>query len=111
MSFVERRGEETRRYLFYFFVGLGAAISLITVVIAQLSWRGWQEGVRALMRGEGLLRPVRQQDRPEFRPIAKDLRALIRDIEAEHRTRTDDQSPGPPNRCASSCTASSGARR
>src|SRR5690349_6744894 len=50
MSYVERRSEETRRYLFYFFIGLGAAISLITVVIAQLSWRGWQQGVRALLR-------------------------------------------------------------
>ena len=28
MSFVERRSEETRRYLFYFFVALGACIAL-----------------------------------------------------------------------------------
>ena len=91
MSFVERRSEETRRYLFYFFIGLGATVSLITVVIAQLSWRGWEQGVRALLRGEGLLRPANRSDLPEFRPIAKHLRALIRDIEAEHRARNDDQ--------------------
>jgi trehalose 6-phosphate synthase len=91
MSYVERRSEETRRYLFYFFIGLGAAISLITVVIAQLSWRGWQEGVRALLRGEGLLRPTDRAEAPEFRPIAKDLRTLIRDIESEHRARTEEQ--------------------
>src|SRR6266446_888399 len=41
MSFVARRSAETRKYLFYFFVGLGAMVSLITVAIAQLSWRGW----------------------------------------------------------------------
>ncbi len=58
MSFVERRSEETRRYLFYFFIGLGLTVSLITVVIAQLSWRGWEQGVRALLRGEGLFRPA-----------------------------------------------------
>src|SRR5439155_23114035 len=38
MSFIARRSEETRKYLFLFFVGLGATVSLITVVIAQLSW-------------------------------------------------------------------------
>jgi trehalose 6-phosphate synthase len=91
MSFVERRSNETRQYLFYFFVGLGLTISLITVVIAQLSWRGWEQGVRALLRGEGLLRPANTSSRPAFAPIANDLRALIRDIEAEHRARNDEQ--------------------
>ncbi len=40
MSFITRRSEETRRYLFYLFAGLAAIVSIITVVIAQLSWRG-----------------------------------------------------------------------
>ena len=56
MSFIQRRSEETKRYVFYFFVGLGLIVSLITVIIAQLSWRGWIRGMRALLRGEGLLR-------------------------------------------------------
>ena len=85
MSFVERRSEETRRYLFYFFIALGACIALITVVIAQLSWRGWVQGLRALLRGEGLLRPARSSTAPELRPIARDLRDLIRDLERQYR--------------------------
>jgi trehalose 6-phosphate synthase len=85
MSFVERRSEETRRYLFYFFIALGASIALITVVIAQLSWRGWVQGLRALLRGEGLLRPSASITAPELRPIAKDLRELIRDLERQYR--------------------------
>jgi trehalose 6-phosphate synthase len=56
MSFIERRSAETRRYLFYFFAALAASVALITVVIAQLSWRGWVAGLRALLRGEGILR-------------------------------------------------------
>src|SRR6266702_4365024 len=91
MSFVARRSAETRKYLFYFFVGLGAMVSLITVVIAQLSWRGWVHGLRALLRGEGLLRPSDKLEVPELRPIARDLRALISDLEAEHRSRDDEQ--------------------
>jgi len=85
MSFAERRSEETRRYLFYFFIALGACIALITVVIAQLSWRGWVEGLRALLRGEGILRPSARSTAPELRPIARDLRELIRDLERQYR--------------------------
>jgi hypothetical protein len=85
MSFVARRSEETRRYLFYFFIALSAAIALITVVIAQLSWRGWVQGLRALLRGEGILRPARVSTAPELRPIARDLRELITDLERQYR--------------------------
>src|SRR5437660_819966 len=94
MSFVARRSAETRKYLFYFFVALGAIVALITVVIAQLSWRGWVHGLRALLRGEGLVRPSdgrEAREIPELRPIASDLRALIRDLEADHRSRDEDQ--------------------
>jgi len=91
MSFVTRRSEETRSYVFYLFLGLGAVVSLLTVVIAQLSWRGWLQGMRALLRGEGLLRPADQPDVPEFRPIARDLRELIRDIESERLPRDEDR--------------------
>ncbi len=91
MSFVVRRSEETRKYLFLFFVGLGGAIALITVVVAQLSWRGWVKGLQALLRGEGLWRSSDVPDAPELQPIAGDLRALIRDLEAEQRSRDEEQ--------------------
>src|ERR1051325_7624430 len=91
MSFVTRRSAETRKFLFLFFVALGLTVALITVVIAQLSWRGWVQGLSALLRGEVLFRP---SDRPvvaELRPSAGDLRTLIRDLEADHRSRDVDQ--------------------
>ena len=98
MSYVGRRSEETRRYLFYGFLGIAAVVSLITVVVAQLSWRGWVAGTRALLRGEGLLRepaskePNSVETKPptrEFRPIAQDLQRLIRDLDAERRARDE----------------------
>ena len=91
MSFVERRSAQTKQYLFYFFIALAVVISLITVAVAQLSWRGWVHGIQALMRGEGLLRPAQGTEEGELQPIADDLRTLIRDIEAEHRLRDDEQ--------------------
>jgi trehalose 6-phosphate synthase len=91
MSFVDRRSQETKKYVFYFFIGLGFIVSLITVVIAQLSWRGWVQGLRALLRGEGLVRPAQRIAMPELQPIARDLRYLIREIESEYRPRDDTQ--------------------
>jgi trehalose 6-phosphate synthase len=84
MSFIERRNQETRQYLFYFFLALGGSIALITVVIAQLSWRGWVQGLRALLRGETILGRA-TSTAPELRPIARDLRELIRDLERQYR--------------------------
>jgi trehalose 6-phosphate synthase len=94
MSFVTRRSEETKRYVFYLFMGLAVVVSLITVIIAQLSWRGWMAGMRSLLRGEGLLRQPAagsQPALPEFKPIARDLQLLIRELEAETRARDESQ--------------------
>src|SRR5258708_7648981 len=98
MTWFARRSRETRQYFFLFFVGLGLTVAFITVVIAQLSWRGWVQGLRGLLRGEGLVAiPGRSGGRgfsgppPELRPIAKDLRALIEELEADHRSRDEEQ--------------------
>ena len=94
MSFITRRSEETKRYVFYFFMALAAVVSLITVIIAQLSWRGWMAGMRSLLRGEGLLRQPEfdaQPALPGFKPIARDLQRLIRELEVETRTRDESQ--------------------
>ena len=57
MSFLEKRSADTKTYIFYLFAGLAAVISLITVLIAQMSWRGWVKVMRAILKGEGLIRP------------------------------------------------------
>ncbi|MBP6250445.1 MAG: trehalose-6-phosphate synthase [Leptothrix sp. (in: Bacteria)] len=83
LSFIDRRSQDTRQYLMLFFVVLGLLIALITVVVAQLSWRGWVAGTRALLRGEGILSPLVQA--PELAPLAADLRQRLRDLEDEFR--------------------------
>ena len=84
LSFIERRSQDTRRYLIGLIAALGLVIALITVVVAQLSWRGWVNGVRALLRGEGIVSPM-QFSAPELAPFAADLRARMRDLEDEYR--------------------------
>ena len=89
MSFVDRRSADTRRYLIGLFVLVGVVVSLVTVSIAHLSWRGWVSGVRALLRGEGILTPFSQSGNQAVHPLATELRTLLREME---QTRRRDQS-------------------
>ena len=56
MSFVERRSADTKKYVLWLFAGIAGVVALITMVIAEISWRGWVAGLKALMSGETLLR-------------------------------------------------------
>jgi len=83
LSFVDRRSQDTRQYMVIFIIGLGLVVALITVVVAQLSWRGWVSGMRGILRGEGLIRPLLPP--PELQPLATEVRARLRDLEDEFR--------------------------
>lgn len=83
LSFIDRRSEDSRNYLIGLIAVLGFVMALITMIVAQLSWRGWVNGARALMRGEGLVTPL--MPAPELAPFAADLRARLRDLEDEYR--------------------------
>lgn len=90
MSFVERRSSDTRKYVIMLFVLLGVVISIITVFVAHLSWRGWMEGVRAMLRGEGILKPFSQPAvASEMQPLVGDLRTLLRALDSERRFADD----------------------
>lgn len=92
MSWVERRSSATKWYLFYLFAGIGVVISLVTVVVAHLSWRGWVAGVRGMLRGEGLIGLIKdQRQTPELQPVAQDLRAMIHELQADKRMRDESQ--------------------
>lgn len=97
LSFIQRRSTDTKAYVVYLFGALAAVISLITVFIAQISLRGWVKGMRALLKGEGLLKPFSQIGSPELRPIVKDLRVLMRDLESERRVKDENQITWNPN--------------
>jgi trehalose-6-phosphate synthase/uncharacterized membrane protein affecting hemolysin expression len=90
MSFAELRSADTRKYVIVLFVVLSIVISLITVLVAHLSWRGWIEGVRSMLRGEGIVRPFSQQAASsELQPLVGDLRALLQTLDAERRFADD----------------------
>ncbi|WP_309246741.1 alpha,alpha-trehalose-phosphate synthase (UDP-forming) [Ramlibacter montanisoli] len=84
LSFIERRSQDTRKYLIILIASLGVMIAFVTMIVAQLSWRGWVSGAQALLRGEGLVRPLLPPS-PELAPLAADLRERLRDLEDEVR--------------------------
>ncbi|KAF7598889.1 MAG: trehalose-6-phosphate synthase [Candidatus Dactylopiibacterium carminicum] len=85
LGFVHLRSADTRQYLIILFVVLGLVIALITVVVAHMSWRGWVAGTRALLRGSDLLGPFRPP--PELQSLASELRAMMREMDEERRSR------------------------
>jgi trehalose 6-phosphate synthase len=91
MSFIERRSADTKKYVFYLFAAIAAVVALITVIIAELSWRGLLAGVKALISGERGSSASRGTGMPELQPIARDLRALVRDLESERLARDESQ--------------------
>jgi trehalose-6-phosphate synthase len=91
MSFIQKRSLDTKRYVFWMFMALSILISTLTVFIAQLSWRGWIKGMRSIISGKGLVKPFFHVAIPELRPVARDIRALVRDLEAERKARDEGQ--------------------
>lgn len=98
LSFVERRSQDTKYYFVALMTVLGCVIALITVFVAHVSWRGWVNGTRAILRGEGLLRPFSSPPSFELQPLAGDLRQMLREFEAERRANHQDETGWTPNR-------------
>jgi trehalose-6-phosphate synthase len=85
MSFIERRSADTKKYAILFFALLAVVVSLITVLIAHLSWRGWISGVKSILRAD--LSPRSTGDAPpEMQPLLGDLRALLHEYHADRRS-------------------------
>jgi hypothetical protein len=90
--------------------GAGPGDAFITVVVAQLSWRGWVKGARALMRGEGLLSPLLTA-RPNSRPLPPTCGPGCATWRTSTGARRAPTPNGPPNACARCCAPSSAATR
>ena len=105
LSFIERRSQDTRRYLIILIAGLGGAIALDhrdrrPAELARLGLRRARADAR---RGpdaaDGVLAP-------ELAPLAVDLRARLRDLEDEYRRALGPEGGGTPSACDRCCAPS-----
>ncbi len=75
LSFVERREAKTRSFLLAAFGLLALGASVITIVAARLSWRGFRKELLRFIQGKSR--------RKEFLPIIRDVRELVERLSAE----------------------------
>ncbi|MBK4738314.1 alpha,alpha-trehalose-phosphate synthase (UDP-forming) [Noviherbaspirillum pedocola] len=87
MSYIERRSADARKYVLAVFALIAVVVSLITVFVAHLSWRGWMNAMRILLRGGGDAPRPQGVDEPppEVQPLMSDLRALLHEYNVERR--------------------------
>ena len=85
LRFEEQRRTTIQRILLFAFATLTAVASLLMAIVARLSWHNWLRYVRRLLRGDK--RAAEEATaRPEFSPIAQDVRELIARIGEDERT-------------------------
>jgi trehalose 6-phosphate synthase len=75
LSYVEQRETKTRNLLLAAFGLLALVASIITIVAARLSWRGFRKELLRFIQGES--------GRKEFLPVIRDVRELVERIAAE----------------------------
>ena len=88
MSFIERRSAEARLYVMTLFGLLAMVISLISVVVAHLSWRGWINAVKGMLRGERTTNAA-SAGQVDIQPLVGDLHAMLRELNLERRVLVD----------------------
>lgn len=75
LAFIDRRESHTRNLLLLAFSILALGASLVTIIAARLSWRGFRKELLRFIKGES--------QRKEFLPIVRDVRELVERIAAE----------------------------
>jgi trehalose 6-phosphate synthase len=94
LSFVGRREKTARNLMLAGFVILGVGASFVTLLAARLSWREWTIDLRRALSGDAV---------PGFRPLLRDVRALV-DRLAQERDRESSILPWSPQRLHSTLT-------
>ena len=76
LSFLDRREGTARNLLLGAFFVLSLGGSVVTIIAARLAWRRWTVELRRALSGSG-------QDSAEFRPLLRDVRALVERLRRE----------------------------
>ena len=82
MAFASARSRSARLYVVAFIVLLALAASGVTILVAQLTLRGWLRSVRQGLSGK----PGRRPDDPQIAPVVAEMRQLLRDLDISRRT-------------------------
>jgi len=85
MTFAANRSTAARLYLMGFLGLLGIAAAGVTVLMAQLTLRGWIQSVRQSLQGKSSAQSQLRAD-PQIAPVIGEIRQLLRDLDISRRT-------------------------
>lgn len=86
---VKLRQRDSRFYVLGAFVIFTLILLFTGGLVARMSWAGWMEGARSLVRGfRGVIDPPRKY-LGSYHPIVRDLRKLVRDLESRRTARDE----------------------
>lgn len=89
-QFIENRHSSTKQYLNLFFIALAIIISIITVILAKLGELSWIKNVRHAITAETwLTNKDLSSVTPEVRPILRDVKELLKDLQSTKKSRDD----------------------
>lgn len=88
MSFVERRNKVTKQYVLILFLGIIIVVSFISVFIARISWKSLINEMSSLLK-KGNKFGLFSTTQSDLKPIAKDLRIMVRELERDRRIREE----------------------
>ncbi len=86
MDFVKRRSRTSSRYIYLLFFLLAILVSIATLVILRLTWKGWMSEVRSVIREKGKVPQTSVGGNTnEWLPIVRELRTVIGELESERK--------------------------
>lgn len=88
LSFIERRSLTARLYLGGFLVLLAFVASSVTLLMAQLTLRGWIRSVRHALSASPSDYRSKPTGDPQLAPMMGEIRQLLRDLDISRRTAT-----------------------
>ncbi|MDK9720734.1 MAG: trehalose-6-phosphate synthase [Rhodospirillales bacterium] len=88
LSFIERRSLTARLYLGGFLVLLAIVASTVTLLMAQLTLRGWIRSVRHALSASPTDYRNKPAGDPQLAPMMGEIRQLLRDLDISRRTAT-----------------------
>lgn len=86
LSFIERRGSDTRLYLAGLLAMVGLVATGVTLLVAQLTLRRWVRSMRDLLRPGGRRSGLPQAAMSEMGPVVGEIRQLLRDLDMSRST-------------------------
>lgn len=85
MSYAAHRSEVATQMIFGLFLLLAVVVAGLTYLLLRFAWRGWVEGVQAMIRDKGQSQGIPGRSMAQWLPVLHELRGLVTELEADRK--------------------------